>query len=120
MVLMGTRNTGKRFLFSDHTSQVLLFFLTKFDTRERIRITAVSFLVTDGFFEQPPEVFCKKVFVRNPQENTYARVSLLIKLQARNTIFYRTPPDDCFYLSDKFHRIKKLYHFNSKEFFKSW
>ena len=36
--------------------------------------------------EQPSEVFCKiKVFLKilqNSQENTYARVSFLIKLQA--------------------------------------
>ena len=34
---------------------------------------------------QPPEVFCKKVFLeilQNSQENTCARVSFLIKLQS--------------------------------------
>ena len=35
--------------------------------------------------KQPPEVFCKKVFLETPQnsqENTCARASFLIKLQA--------------------------------------
>ena len=47
-----------------------------------------------------PEVFCKKVLLeipQNSQENTCARVSFLIKLQASgeistNTFSYRTPP----------------------------
>ena len=64
----------------------------------------------------------KKLFLKfsqNSQENTHARVSFLIKLQAwgltqlqtlaqvscefyksfKNTFFYRTPPDDCFWRS---------------------
>ena len=35
--------------------------------------------------KQPPELFCKKVFLeitQNSQQNTCARVSFLIKLQA--------------------------------------
>ena len=32
--------------------------------------------------KQPLDVFCKKGVLRNPQENTCARVSFLIKLQA--------------------------------------
>ena len=49
----------------------------------------------------PPGVFCKKVLLeisQNLQENTCARISFLIKLQAcefceifKNTFFYRTP-----------------------------
>ena len=57
----------------------------------------------DYFFtiwKQPPEVSCKKeVFLeisQNSQENTCARVSFLIKLQAKH-LFYRTHPDDCFW-----------------------
>ena len=37
--------------------------------------------------KQAPEVFCKKGVL----ENTCARVSFLIKLQA-SSLFYRTPP----------------------------
>ena len=48
--------------------------------------------------KQPPEVFYKKkVFLeisQNSQENTCARFSFLIKLQASG-LFYRTPLDDC-------------------------
>ena len=48
------------------------------------------------FRSSRPEVFCKMVFFKisqNSQENTCARVSFLIKLQAKifkNTYFYRT------------------------------
>ena len=40
-----------------------------------------KFMVMSGE-EQPPEVFCKKGVLGNSQENTCARVSVLIKLQA--------------------------------------
>ena len=33
---------------------------------------------------------------QNSQENIYARVSVLIKLQAREQLFYRAPLGDCF------------------------
>ena len=71
--------------------------------------------------KQPPEVFCKKMFLKvsqNSLENTCARVYFLIKLQpqpatllkaslwfrcfpvnfaiSKNTFSYRTPLDDCF------------------------
>ena len=41
----------------------------------------------DSLQKEPPEVFCKKGFLKysqNSQENTCARVSFLIKLQAFN------------------------------------
>ena len=44
----------------------------------------------DSFEKQPPEVFCRKMFVEillNSQENTYARVSSLIKLQTSSCNF---------------------------------
>ena len=44
-------------------------------------------------------VLCKRVFSKisqNPKENTCARVSFLIKLQASGNFFYRTTPDECF------------------------
>ena len=70
--------------------------------------------------KQPPELFYKKGVLKvlqNSQENTCTRVSFLIKLQACKLIkrdphtgvflwilqnfyehlFYRTPPDDCFW-----------------------
>ena len=76
--------------------------------------------------KQPPELFCKKLFLKtsqNSQENTCARVSFSIKLQASGlrpatllkkrlwhtcfpvnfvkflrTPFYRKPPGDCFWI----------------------
>ena len=45
-------------------------------------------------------VLCKRVFSKiseNSQENTCARVSVLIKLQASGNRFYRTTPDECFW-----------------------
>ena len=47
------------------------------------------------------DVLWKRVFLeisQNSPENTCARASLLIKLQASN-LFYKTPRDDCFFLS---------------------
>ena len=64
--------------------------------------------------EQPPEVFCKKGVLGNSQENTCARVSVLMKLQAsRNfkehiflqNISSRLPPKFLVF-SDSYFRIK--------------
>ena len=56
--------------------------------------------------KQPPEVFYKKDVFKNfanSRENTYAKDSFLIKLQAfcevfKKTLFYGTLPDDCFWI----------------------
>ena len=48
--------------------------------------SALSTIILEQKWQkQPPEMFCKKVFLQisqNSQENTCARVSFLIKLQA--------------------------------------
>ena len=44
------------------------------------------FLIHHLYRSSRPEVFCKKGFLRNSQENTCDRVSFLIKLQACNFI----------------------------------
>ena len=86
-----------------------------------LTLKAFWILLSLLFGDSHPKVFCKKILLkilRNSLENTCARVSFLIKLQAflatllkkrlwhrcfplnfvkfLRTLFYGTPPGDCF------------------------
>ena len=62
------------------------------------KILLLTFLFPEAIFQR---CSVKKLFLeilQNSQEKTCARDSFLIKLQALEFLFYRTPPDDWFFI----------------------
>ena len=107
-----------RFRVNPHSDEVQYFrlFLLFFNNCSDFVLIGVDLF---KHWKQPPEVLSKKVFLEISQENTCARVSFSIKLQAESstllkkriwdrcfpvyfakylgTLFYRTPPGDYFW-----------------------
>ena len=82
--------------------------ISRFMSLPHVDMLMILFTCTFNIQKQPPEVLCKKkVFLeisQNPQGNTCARVSFLIKLQASRFIKKETMAQ---VLSCKFREISK-------------